>query len=71
MSTAAASLYFEAETLDGEQTIHLQLHHIANPNTIDDVFYFTDGLVDPVPCRYSSLRLLDATEVFEAKLRAL
>ncbi len=51
------NLVFTAETLD-EYPIYLHFHDIAKINTRDDIFYYDDGLHQPVACQYHTLRLL-------------
>jgi hypothetical protein len=68
----AAELYFQAETIDNNQTIQLKLHNIGQTDTAEDLFYYvTEGPSDPLACRYSSLRVMDDDAIFEAKLKAM
>ncbi|MBT3205213.1 MAG: hypothetical protein HOM14_03880 [Gammaproteobacteria bacterium] len=65
------SLLFEANTLDGQHPIHLHFHDIRQVNTCDNIFYYDNGLGDPVACAYDSLHLLEPEEVIEARLNAI
>ncbi len=62
-------LIFEAKTLDGQMPIHLRFNEITEVNTSDNIFYFKDGLHEPVACQYDSLHLLEPDEVIEARLK--
>lgn len=66
------SLVFSARTLEAGKLIHLGFHDIAHIDTSDDRFDYVGGnVLQPVACRYSSLRLLEPDAVLEARLRAL
>jgi len=68
----AAELYFQAETIDNNQTIQLKMHNIGQTYTAEDLFYYvTEGQADPLPCRYSSLRVMNDDAIFEARWQAL
>ncbi len=72
MNAHIESLVFSATTIDGENLIHLGFLDIANIQTCDDRFDYVGGyFLQPVACRYSSLRLLEPDAVIEARLRAL
>jgi hypothetical protein len=67
------ALVFEAESLEGNP-LQLRFLEIAHIDTIEDRFDYrpTAALdADAIPCRYSSLRLLEPEAVFEARLKAL
>ena len=68
MNQHIEALVFEARTVDGNIPIHLHFHDIRQTNTVDDVFYYDNGVNDPVPCQYHPLHLLAPEDVFEAAL---
>lgn len=66
------SLVFSARTLEAGKLIHLRFHDIAHVQTADDRFDYVGGnVLQVLPCRYSSLRLLEPDAVLEARLRAV
>jgi hypothetical protein len=67
------ALVFAAEPLDGHP-VELRFLEIGPIDTVEDRFdYRPTATLDaaPIPCRYSSLRLLEPEAVFEARLQAL
>ena len=62
------ALVFEARTVEGNIPIHLHFHDICQTNTVDDVFYYDNGVNTPVACQYHTLHLLTLEDVFEAAL---
>jgi len=67
------ALVFEAQTLDGTP-VECRFLEIGHIDTIEDRFdYHPSAALNttPIPCRYSSLRLLEPDAVFEARLQAL
>jgi hypothetical protein len=65
------ALIFAAETLDGKP-VECRFLEIGRIDTIEDRFdYRPTTALDAIPCRYSSLRLLEPEQVFEARLQAL
>lgn len=71
MNPHIEALVFEARTISG-QNLHLRFHDITQVNTQDDLFY-VDGrdLIEPIACRYSTLKLMEPEAVHEARLKAL
>ncbi len=64
------SLVFEASTLDGLR-LRLSFHDISQINTMDNVFFYNNGIAEPIACQYDSLHLLEPEEVMNARLKAL
>jgi hypothetical protein len=64
------SLVFKANTLDGHQSIHLHFHDIGRINTTDNIFYYDNGVSEPIACEYTSLYLLEPEAVIEARLNS-
>ena len=68
MNQHIETLVFEARTIEGNVPIHFHFHDISQTNTVDDVFYYNNGVNDPAACQYHTLHLLAPEEVFEASL---
>lgn len=49
-----AGLRFKAKSLDGE-TIEMAFYEISTKYVEDDVFYYNNGIDEPVACKLSSL----------------